>query len=312
MASTVTSNYAGEVLDFVKMKLTTENELFQKGLVNLIPKIMGDVHVPKWTATEMIGARANTPSASIGDNTWTETTISVGEFMLYHRFLPRNFESVWRKYQPTGQLVFRELPPAAQKIFFDLIMKTAQATIERVLLTGNTGGGSAPDNIIDGLETQLTADGSVNAVGTPLTLSAGNIEGEFDRCFTATPSVVRRHPDFKWLINYNTQDLYQQAIKDQTYKGNDFTSAGPMTHRGKPVVAVNGLSDNTIIGGVFSPNIDSNLHVAMDWNQESLRLGESVLHVDRLQNDSIEYFVRGDFKMGIGYSFPEEITYYDG
>jgi hypothetical protein len=309
---TATSGYSGEVLGAIKRKLSTGNEIMEKSLANLIPTIEKQVYIPRFKAANLLGGYIESPTTSQGTSTFDDKPITPGSFTLYHEFNPRVFEQVWKRYQPQGQIVFRNLPPEVQREFFMLIMETTLPTINQALLTGDdtTPVQTDPLTQIDGLETILANDGDVLDVASPTTLTNGNIVDEIEKLWAATPVAVRRHPDWKILVNTTTEDLYQQAIYNNTYKGNDFTSSGPMTYRGKQIVSLVGMSDNKMIGIVANPTISSNLHIAVDWNRDSLGLGESVILVDRVSNASVKYFVRADFKMGINVAFGEEVTGY--
>ena len=307
---TVTGNYAGEVLDTIKAKLSTGNEVVSNGLANLIPEIRYKTFIPRIKLDNLIGARAATPSTSLGTSAFDDKEIAVADFMLYHEFNPRNFESWWRPYQPTGPLVFRELPTQVQTAFLMEIAKYAGKTVSDIILSGDTAGGTAPLNILDGFVKTLEGDADVIDVATPVALTTGNIQAKMEETYAASPVAVRRNMNYKILVSPATAEIYRNAVHAQTNKGNDFTQDAPLTYKGKQMVELVGMPDDTIVASHFSAGIDSNLHVAMDWDQDSLAMDESVLLVDRLANNSELYFVRGDFKLGVGVAFGEEVVLY--
>lgn len=305
-----TNGYAGEVLDSIKTKLATGNEVVSQGLANLIPRVTLKTHIPRVKVDGLIGARVETPTTSLGTSTFDAKALTVGDFMLYHEFNPRDFESFWRPWQPEGPLVFRDLPSEVQMVFMGEIAKMAAPTISQIILSADTAGGSAPLNVIDGLVKTLEGDADVIDAGTPVALTAGNIQSKEAQVYGLSPIAVRRHPDYALLMGSTAAELHRDAVVAQTYKGNDFTMDAPMSYRGKRIIELVGLPDDVIISGRFSPNADSHLHVAMDWDQDSLAVGEDVLLVDRVANNSEKYFVRGDFKLGVGISFGEEMVLY--
>ena len=307
---TVTGNYAGEVLDTIKAKLSTGNEVVSNGLANLIPEIRYKTFIPRIKLDNLIGARVATPSTSLGTSAFDDKEIAVADFMLYHEFNPRNFESWWRPYQPSGPLVFRELPTEVQTSFLMEIAKYAGKTVSDIILSGDTAGGSAPLNILDGFVKTLEGDADVIDIATPVALTAVNIREKMEATYAASPVAVRRNANYKMLVSPATAEIYRNAVHDQTNKGNDFTQDAPLQYKGKQMVELVGMPDDTIVASHFSADLSSNLHVAMDWDQDSLAMEESVLLVDRLANNSELYFVRGDFKLGVGVAFGEEVVLY--
>lgn len=107
------TNYNGEVLERILTVAATSNELVEKGLIMVIPGVNKKISIPRLKVGKMLQKRKENPqvSDSKGDFNWSEQVLEPHDFMAFTVFNPRSFEHIWRKWQPTGNLVFRELPP---------------------------------------------------------------------------------------------------------------------------------------------------------------------------------------------------------
>lgn len=108
-----TTNYGGEVLEHVLTLATTGNELVSKGLIMVIPGVNSSISIPRVKTGKMLQKRKEDPakSDSKGDFTYSEKKLTPKDMMAFTLFNPRAFEHIWRPFQPTGDLVFRQLPP---------------------------------------------------------------------------------------------------------------------------------------------------------------------------------------------------------
>ena len=81
-----------------------------------------------------------------------------------------------------------------------------------------------------------------------------------------------------------------------------------MTYKGIPVHELVGMPDDTMIGTRFGSTImDSNIHVGVDWDQNST---EDVIKVMPVQNKSELWFVKMLFKVGVQIGWGEELVLY--
>lgn len=310
MAFSITSAYPGEVLEEFKVKLVTGNETFQNNLVKVHDNVRKKVHVPRFQLGTLIQDRVETPvtATSQGTPTIDEVTIEPLEFMIYMEFNPRVFESYWSFAQPDGELVFRNLPPEIQTVLLSEISKSAGKDMgEMIWISDDTIANPSHLNKFDGLIKLAENDANVVDVATPVTLTAANIKGELDRLRAATDSEVWKHPDFKIVMGYNESQLYQEAIEGQANKGNDFTTVGPLQYWGKPIVPITGFTANTMYATLMSGDMDSNIHMAVDWERDSIT---DVLQVEKLQANSEKYFVKALMKGAVQHVWGEYITLY--
>ena len=310
---TITTNYAGDVLNEIKGLLATGNETVERGLVNVIDQIRYKTAIPRIQVNNLIGPRAANPSASLGTITVDERYLTPTDAMLYQRFNPRNFESFWRPWQPEGQLVFRELPSDVQIRFLEEFVKYQRTWVGRNLWQGDTGGAAvAPyNNLVDGLVTRAKADADViDVAGAVALTTAALTKAAFESVYDLVPAEVKNNPNFRFFASDATCELYTDAVHDQTNKGNDFTMGAPLFYKGKPIERLVGFPDNTIMATHSSADQSSNLHIGIDWDMDSINAGNEAIKVERFRPDSEQYFVRIDFKLDTQIAFGEEVVLY--
>jgi hypothetical protein len=116
MAVNITTVYSGEVLEQMLVRATTNNQLVAGGHIRIQPNVNKKFSIPRLRAGAMIQKRKEDPvkAGSKGDFKIDEVYLEPKDLMAFTVFNPRSFEQFWRKWQPTGNLVFRELPPEAQ------------------------------------------------------------------------------------------------------------------------------------------------------------------------------------------------------
>lgn len=73
--------------------------------------------------------------------------------------------------------------------------------------------------------------------------------------------------------------------------------------RGKRIIPMVALPEDTIIIGQFTTGVDSNLWMGVDYAND-----ENVLQIDKLQNNSELYFFKMLLKMDVNIVKPAEIV----
>ena len=110
--------YGGEVLDQILVMAATGNQLFEKGLIHMETSIGDKFYIPRLQLSKLLQKRVEMPKSenSKGEFKIDERLLKPEDIMVYTEFNPRSFEKFWKKWQPTGNLVFRELPSNVQVI----------------------------------------------------------------------------------------------------------------------------------------------------------------------------------------------------
>ena len=104
-------------------------------------------------------------------------------------------------------------------------------------------------------------------------------------------------------MDYKSWDAYSKYVSTQTYKYTDNTQENQFRFRGKRIIPMTALPDDTIILGNFTTGVDSNLWMGVDYAD-----AENVVQIDKLQNNSELYFFKALFKMDVNIVKPSEIV----
>lgn len=311
------TEYAGEVLDRFIAYASTMFDTLLKGCINVEAGIKKSVTVPKLTVSDFIQAHQETPTHG-GSVDVDGRKLVPEDFMGYLQFNPRKFESHWKAVQMNPKLLDAALPKSAESAIIQEVLKLNGAYMDKAvwravkdaaaIATAKANGlGPGDNNLIfnDGFQKKMYEDDDVTKIGSPVALTDANIVSKFEAVAAGFSTEVYDRPNFKFMLAGANRENYKNAQKAQATKGVDFTQAGSMTFDGKPVVIINGMSPNTIVGGEASRGVDSNFWMGVNDTDE-----ETYLHLKRLQANSELWFIKMLFKMDVNYGLSEEIVAY--
>ena len=117
-------------------------------------------------------------------------------------------------------------------------------------------------------------------------------------------SNANRFKRLKFFVSVNTEQLYQTASVAYTFKGQNFESGQALPYKGYQVVTLAGLPDDTILFTTGTADTTSNLYVGMNSTEDNN------LQLQRLQNNSELFFLKGLMKYDVQYGFSEEAFLY--
>ena len=277
---------------------------------------------------------------SVGEYTFTERYLEPKDFMMYMEFNPRDFEAYYKPFQPTGSLVFRQLNPEVQATMLRLLMEGKEsyinnaiwrsATANNVTHVSNAAGGTqntiggkdevGPHKYFNGAiyrmlynkartssDTGANLDeykgGQITTTGNGTFSTGEEVSKELYKMWQACPPAIRSKEKLTFLMDYATWDKYDQYCSTQLYKYSDDTTENVRRFRGKRVLPMTALPENTIILGVFSEGRDSNLWMGVDYAD-----AENVIQIDKLQANSELYFFKALLKMDVNIVRPKEIV----
>ena len=219
---TITTPYSGEVLEEMKTLLVTGNETVSRGLVNVIDKIRYKTNIPRIKVDNLIGPKVTRPTVSYGTGTIDNRVLEPTEAMLYYEFDPRDYEDLWLPWQPSGQLVFRELNTKAQVELLSVIADYANSWMGNVIWKGDSGLPNAAPyyNLVNGFVYRALNDADVIDIAAPVAITTAALAKDaVKKVYDATPAHVRNSPNYKIFVSDATAELYQDAVIDQANKG---------------------------------------------------------------------------------------------
>lgn len=329
------TNYTGEVLEDLLSYTAQENETYKEGLIHVKAGIQKKYTLPAISLGSIIQDHKATPDSSKGDYTFTERYLEPNDFMIYIEFNPRDFEKYYKFAQPTGNLVFRELDSKVQATMIRLLLEkkleyinsaiwNSATTTEKAKVTAADGALSVAIGADDEAGPQKYFNGAImrmliNAAAKPETeeakggqiIKAGSgafadgkaVETELFAMWKVTPPKVRKKAGLVILMDYATWDKYDEYVSGKEFKYTDNRQENQHMFRGKRIIPMTALPENTIIIGCFTTGTDSNLWMGVDYAND-----EDVLQVDKLQNNSELYFFKMLLKMDVNIVKPAEIV----
>ena len=328
MSLSITSSYAGEVLEAFVTKAATGNDTVDKGSIKVKTGIQHKYTLPTLKLGGIIQDRVATPNSSKGTFTMGERELNPKDFMVYTEFNPRDMESFWKFAQPTGNLVFRKLDPSVQVALVGELMKELNEylgyavwhgvkDVTGTFATPPTGGIALGDASLDfdqfdGLlpriladKRDLAADDQPILAGTDEINTTAEVLTALNGVFNAIPKALRGKSGLKILMDITLFDLYDQALIDSNFKHADYTQTNVQRFRGIEVVPTNGVPTSTIAAGIFDTSNRSNLWMGIDYVNDA-----EVVQVEKLQANSELYFFKMLLKADTVVATPSELVYH--
>lgn len=329
------TNYTGEVLEDLLTYTAQENETYKEGLIHIKAGIQKKYTLPAISLNSIIQDHVATPTSSKGDYEFTERYLEPNDFMVYIEFNPRDFEKYYKFAQPNGNLVFRELDPKVQATMIRLLLEkkmeyinsaiwNSALTADKAKITATDGASAVaigaddaagPQKYFNGAiarmlinaaastDTDEAKGGQIISAGTGALADGAAVETELYAMWKVTPPKVRKKAGLVILMDYATWDKYDEYVSSKEYKYTDNRQENQHMFRGKRIIPMTALPENTIIIGCFTTGTDSNLWMGVDYAND-----EDVLQVDKLQANSELYFFKMLLKMDVNIVKPAEIV----
>lgn len=306
MAINVTTAYSGEVLNKILVKATTGNELVSRGLIRLEPNVNEKFYIPRMKTGKMLQKRKEQPveSDSKGDFTIDEKVLNPKEFMAFTTFNPRSFERIWKQWQPTGELIFKELPSHVQNALLEELAKVVDFELGYHFINGVYGDGE--DQFFDGILTRIVADSDVIALDkSKLAANAGMID-RLKMVYKAIPKTIRSAKGLRILMSVEDADTYDDELTALPNKGSDPTSTNAKRFKGVTIEALADWPHGVIVATVTGMDLTTNL-----WAGVNLVNDFSAVKIDKLTNAGEKYFFKMLMKADTNIAFGEEVVLLD-
>ena len=310
MALTLTNtNYNGEVLENLYLVTGVGNEVIEKGAAKLIVDISTKKALPRLsqTANPIGDYQAGVPAGVTATTSYAERELVMAPMTVYETFLPTTFHNIWNKWKSIGDFTNLELNAELLNAILELYKNGIGTQMAKLFWQGDNGLAAAdPMNKFDGIITRAILDANV-IKPTP----AGNITDQsfvdiLAACWAAIPDKFIDDPDF--VLHVNTTDWKTMQAGNTKLK-EAFVGVFGMNmetmYNTKRIKHFQGLTRHHIIGAKTTSGEDSNLNLGVWVDPES----ESVV-VDKVANNSREWFLRLDYKADANYRVSEELLLY--
>ena len=293
-----TTNYSGEVLETVLTLATTGNELVSKGLIMVIPGVNSSISIPRVKSGKMLQKRKEDPqkSDSKGDFTYSEKKLTPKDMMAFTLFNPRAFEHIWREYQPTGDLVFRQLPANVQNILLQELLKQVGNELGYQYINGEYG--DSDSQLLDGILTQAAKDTDivkVKSTGATMLLRLKELRAQI-------PVTMRTNSNLRILMSVEDFDTYDDELTQLANKGTAPTDINQERYKGITIEVLTQWPAGLIVAALCDSGMNGNLFAAVNLQDD-----ENVILIDKWANASEMYFfkmlMKADTQIGFGEEF---------
>ena len=176
--------------------------------------------------SKLLQKRVEMPKSenSKGEFKIDERVLDPKDIMVYIEFNPRSFEKFWRKYQPTGNLVFSELPANVQVIMLNEVLKQVGSELGYHFVQGESGEGE--EQFFDGILTRILADEGV----VKATCESPSMIARLRSVWEKTAEKVRDQPNFTFLMSSADFDKYDNELTESASqrRGSDLDEHPPI------------------------------------------------------------------------------------
>lgn len=301
------TNYNGEVLERILTVAATGNDLVAKGLIMVIPGVEKKISIPRLKSGKMLRKRKANPTVdeSAGDFEYSEKSLDPKDFMAFSTFNPRTFENIWRPFQPTGNLVFAELPPSAQNALLEALSKQVQFELGWHYVNGEyVNDDNDDEHLMDGILTQAAKDEDCIVVDPS---ECKTMLSTLRAIRKAIPKAMRQNPNLTIIMSPEDFDRYDDELSEYEHKHSDETEVNSKRYKSIPIEVISSWPEGVIMATLCSPDADGNLFAAVNLQDD-----ESVIQIDKVSNMSELYFVKILMKADTNIAFGEECVVFDG
>lgn len=297
------TNYSGEVLEQLLTVATTSNEIVEKGLIHVIPGVSKKTSIPRIHTGKMLQKRKDNPSVndSKGDFSYSEQELAPKDFMAFTVFNPRSFESIWRPFQPKGNLVFRELPPQVQNQLLDALSKQVQFELGDHYINGTFGDGD--DQLFNGILTQAAKVDEVIVA----TCDSDKMVDRLKAFRLKIPQAIIENPNLRILMSTADFNKYDDELTSRENKNTSETTRNAKLYKDIKIETLANWPDNLVVATLCSPDpMTTNLFAAVNLQDD-----EDVIQIDKVSNMSELYFFKMLMTADTNIAFGEEFVVLD-
>ena len=306
MAVKITSAYVGEVLTKILIKATTGNEIVNRGLVRMVPNVNDKYYIPRMKSGNMLQKRKEQPTDadSQGDFTLDEKMLEPKELMAFTTFNPRSFENIWREFQPTGDLNFKQLPQYVQSALLEEMAKVVDFELGYHFINGKFGAGEG--QYFDGLLTRMFADSEVLRPDKTKLSANASVTEKLGLVYKTIPKTIRSNKGLRILMSVEDADIYDDELTALPNKGADPTSTNIKRFKGITIEALAEWPEGVIVATVTGQDLTTNLWIAVNTVNDF-----SAIKVGLLTNSGEKYFFKMLMKADTNIAFGEEVVLLD-
>lgn len=308
MATSLSSNFWGDVIEELMVLAVTGNEIVDGGHIHVEDNIQKRRAIPRLKMDSIIQDMAATPTSQ-GTFTIDERQLDPDPFLVYVEWDPNDFRALWEPFAPTGDFVFTELNPTVQSAILREVLEGSNGVNEfmgKAILQGDkVTPATAPLNKFNGLIYRAKNDADVIDVTNYAALTSSNIIEKLQDTYEATRIPVRMNSNFKILTSVVDFEKYREALVNLTNKSIDPTQDAPNMFHGRKLVPLVGMPENVMIATIADSSRGSNIYLGVQGLADY-----SSIKVAPVQNNSDLWFLKMKMAADTQIKFGQDLTLY--
>lgn len=296
------TNYNGEVLERLFTLAVLGCQIVDKGLICVIPNVTKKLSIPRLKTGKMLQKTKEMPDDKDSKGGWnySEHVLEPEDFMAFTTFNPNTLYNIWRPYQPTGNLVFTELPPNVQNQLLDALSKQIQFELGWHYINGVHG--DDDEHLFNGILYRMEQDGDVKRISTEETTMIGKLYA----LKSAVPETIKEHPNLRYIMSMEDWETYDQELTEREDKNSDETMLNRKLFKGVRIETLAGWPSGLIIATLCAPDESGNLFAGVNLPSD-----EDVIQIDKLSNAGERYFFKMKMEIDTNIAFGEEVIVLD-
>lgn len=296
------TNYNGEVLEKLFTLAVMGCQIVDKGLICVIPNVTKKLSIPRLKTGKMLQKSKEMPTDHDSKGGWnySEHTLEPQEFMAFTTFNPNTLYNIWRPFQPTGNLVFTELPPNVQSALLDALSKQVQFELGGHYINGEYG--DDDDHLFNGILYRMEHDSDVKRISTTETTMIGKLYA----LKAAVPEPIKEHPNLRYLMSLSDWEAYDQELTEREHKNSDETVLNRKMFKGVQIETLAGWPSGLLVATLCAPDESGNLFAGVNLPSD-----EDVIQIDKLTNAGERYFFKMKLEIDTNIAFGEEVVVLD-
>lgn len=296
------NSYTGEVSKVILAQALLGNELVERSLIHILPNVHHRIILPRIKMTRVLQERNTNPEVpkdAQGQWILSERALEPQDAMVLTYFDPKTFEHLYRHLQPTGELVFEELPSEVQEALLREISKQATFEIgEQMIL----GGLKPDDKLFKGIIVRMMS--CANRIS--VTTSASKMIDRLEAVYKAIPATMATRRNLRILMSRKDCQTYDSELSAQHHKGADVTTTNRKQYKDIKIEDLSHWPDGLIVATLASDDSDTNIWGACNAESDAV-----TIKVGKVSEVSELHFFKMLFKMDTQIAFGDEIVMLD-
>lgn len=303
------TNFNGSVANIIYKDVAEGNEVIEEGIARLELRVRDKVELGSLRQTARpFDAYATTPTGDSVTTNYDKRNLSVFKLMAYEEFDPQDWLDFWEKWGSAGTMTELRMNSAFMADLFELLSENMGSHIAELFFAGDTGGVVAKLAYFDGLVTKALADANVIDAVTDGVITALNIKTVLSNVVDAIPEKDYKNDKYKILVSMADYKLIQRANTTVKEANDGFLddTVKDMFEQKRIIPFVN-MPKNYMVATRVGTDQMSNLVLGFWFDQKN---EERDMRVDRLANNSDDWFYRMNIRLGMNYVYSENVILY--